>query len=57
MPRADVRGAGLGIHRCIGSTLARKEMHVAREEWLDKFLGQTAVRATASQLANLIKPT
>jgi hypothetical protein len=29
----------------------------SREEWLNKFLGQAAVRATASQLANLIKPT
>jgi len=43
-----VRGVGLGIHRCIGSMPARKEMRVAREEWLNKFLGQTAVRATAS---------
>jgi cytochrome P450 len=43
-----VRGVGLGIHRCTGSTLARKEMRVAGEEWLNKFLGQTAVRATAS---------
>jgi cytochrome P450 len=28
---------GLGIHRCIGSNLARMEMRVAIEEWLLKF--------------------
>jgi cytochrome P450 len=26
---------GLGIHRCVGSNLARMEMRVALEEWLD----------------------
>ncbi len=28
---------GLGIHRCIGSNLARMEIHVAIEEWLKRF--------------------
>jgi cytochrome P450 len=28
---------GLGIHRCIGSNLARMEIHVAVEEWLRRF--------------------
>jgi cytochrome P450 len=28
---------GLGIHRCIGSNLARMEMRVAIEEWLRRF--------------------
>jgi hypothetical protein len=27
---------GLGIHRCIGSNLARMEMTVAIEEWLKR---------------------
>jgi cytochrome P450 len=37
--RAENRHAafGLGVHRCIGSTLARMEMRVALEEWLGKF--------------------
>jgi cytochrome P450 len=28
---------GLGIHRCLGSNLARLEMTVALEEWLRRF--------------------
>lgn len=37
--RAENRHAafGLGIHRCIGSNLARMEMRVAIEEWLRAF--------------------
>jgi cytochrome P450 len=37
--RAENRHAafGLGIHRCIGSTLARTEILIALEEWLAKF--------------------
>src|SRR4051794_38905390 len=27
---------GLGIHRCVGSNLARMEMQVALEEWLKR---------------------
>jgi cytochrome P450 len=28
---------GLGIHRCLGSNLARMELSVAVEEWMDRF--------------------
>ena len=37
--RQDNRHAtfGLGIHRCIGSNLARMEIQVAVEEWLKRF--------------------
>jgi cytochrome P450 len=28
---------GLGIHRCIGSNLARMELRVAMEEWMRAF--------------------
>ena len=30
-------GAGLGIHRCLGSNLARLELTVALQEWLRAF--------------------
>ncbi len=37
--RADNRHAafGLGIHRCLGSNLARMELRVALEEWLARY--------------------
>jgi cytochrome P450 len=37
--REDNRHAafGLGIHRCIGSNLARMEITVALEEWLRRY--------------------
>ena len=37
--RADNRHAafGLGIHRCIGSNLARMELRVALEEWMKRY--------------------
>jgi len=28
---------GLGIHRCLGSNLARMELHIGLEEWLAAF--------------------
>ena len=36
LDRAENRHAafGLGIHRCVGSNLARMELRVALEEWL-----------------------
>ncbi len=39
LDRADNRHAafGLGIHRCIGSNLARMEITVALEEWLKRY--------------------
>jgi hypothetical protein len=37
--RAENRHAafGLGIHRCLGSNLARMELRVALEEWLGRY--------------------
>ncbi|MGH9050846.1 MAG: cytochrome P450 [Acidimicrobiia bacterium] len=39
LDRAENRHAafGLGIHRCIGSNLARMEMRVALEEWMRRY--------------------
>ena len=39
LDRADNRHAafGLGIHRCIGSNLARMEVRVALEEWMRRY--------------------
>ena len=39
LDRAENRHAafGLGIHRCIGSNLARMELRVALEEWLTRY--------------------
>ena len=37
--RAENRHAafGLGIHRCLGSNLARMELRVALEEWIKRY--------------------
>ena len=39
LDRADNRHAafGLGIHRCLGSNLARMELRVALEEWMARY--------------------
>src|SRR5690606_28451772 len=39
LDRAENRHAafGLGIHRCLGSNLARMELRVALEEWMARF--------------------
>jgi cytochrome P450 len=39
LDRAENRHAafGLGIHRCLGSNLARMELRVALEEWLRRY--------------------
>jgi hypothetical protein len=39
LDRAENRHAafGLGIHRCLGSNLARMELRVALEEWLARY--------------------
>jgi cytochrome P450 len=38
---------GLGIHRCIGSNLARMELRVALEEWMARFPEFTLVSPSA----------
>jgi cytochrome P450 len=39
LDRSENRHAafGLGIHRCLGSNLARMELHVALEEWMQRY--------------------
>ena len=39
LDRAENRHAafGLGIHRCLGSNLARMELRVALEEWMARY--------------------
>ena len=39
LDRAENRHAafGLGIHRCLGSNLARMELRVALEEWMKRY--------------------
>ena len=46
---------GLGIHRCVGSNLARMELRVALEEWLARIpdfelADPTAVRWSSGQV-------
>jgi cytochrome P450 len=55
--RAENRHAafGLGIHRCIGSNLARMELRVALEEWMKRYpdfelIDPTAVTWSAGQV-------
>jgi cytochrome P450 len=55
--RAENRHAafGLGIHRCIGSNLARMELRVALEEWMKRYpdfelVDPTAVTWSAGQV-------
>ena len=39
---------GLGIHRCVGSNLARMEMTVAIEEWLKRIPDFVSIRPARS---------
>ena len=40
---------GLGIHRCVGSNLARMEMTVAIEEWLKRIRSSGSIRPARSR--------
>lgn len=44
---------GIGIHRCLGSNLARMELRVALEEWLDRFPNFRLVQGAEVQWAGI----
>jgi cytochrome P450 len=43
---------GLGIHRCVGSNLARMELTVALQEWLGAFPNYTLDSSRPTTWAN-----